>query len=399
MSQCVPGVLDRRSVAILSTGHCCIDLCQGAVPAMLPFFVTQRHLSYAAAGGLVLATTLASSIIQPIFGRFSDRFPAPWLMPAGLLIAATGVGLAGLAPNYWLIALSLALSGVGVAAFHPEAARTTNLTAGKNKATAMSLFSVGGSLGFALGPVCTTALLLGLGLNGTGVLLVPVALIALVFVAAFPRFAFLQRMSMQGERRSSLAQRNAWGAFSLLSGAVICRSIVFYGLNTFLPLYWVMVLGSSKTAGSLALVTVLLAGVVGTLLGGRMADRYGRRTMVLILLAMQAPAMLLFVTLGTSQMPLAFALLVLIGLSLSAPSSIMIVMGQEYVPGAIGTASGVTLGLAVSVGGIAAPVFGHVADLYGMHSALLGLACVPLVAVACILALPRPRRSPEKPFT
>lgn len=384
--------MDRRSVSVLAAGHLCIDICQGAVPALLPFLIAERHLSYAAAASLVLATSLASSVIQPVFGGLADRFAAPWFMPLGLLVAGLGLTGAGLAPDFWEIALAMVVSGIGVATFHPEAARWMNLVAGERRATAMSIFSLGGNLGFALGPLLTTALLLRFGLSGAGWLLVPLAVISLLLILSFPRLLAHHQRKVARRKVAGGAVVNNWRAFWLLTGAVTGRSIVFYGVNTFMTLYWLAVLHQSKATGSLALTILLLVGAVTTIISGRLADRYGRRIMVLIGFGALAPALLAFVLLAPLNMPLAFVLLLPIGIALFAPASVMVVMGQEYLPVNIGIASGVTLGLSVSVGGITAPFFGHLADLYGVQASLMGLIAVPLLALGVSLALPRDRR-------
>ncbi len=392
MNQTMKAAMDRPSVAILSTGHLCSDLCQGAVPALLPFLVVERHLSLTAAAGLVLATNLASSVIQPLFGRFADRFSAPWLMPAGLLVAGMGLAFAGFVSSYWLIALALAFSGIGIAAFHPEAARLMHTVAGRNRATGMSIFSMGGNMGFALGPLLTTALVLALGLRGAAFLLAPMVVISLVLIRSFQRFFMGRSEGEQPGTMNHVQLPDAWGPFARLTATIVCRSVIFYGLNTFLPLYWVIVLHQSQAAGGGALTLLLAAGIIGTLIGGRLADRYGRRTVVLSGLGALTPLMLLFVTLGTIHTTMGLVLLVPIGFALFAPFSVMVVMGQEYMPNHVGTASGVTLGLAVTVGGLIAPVLGRVADLYGIHMALVGLACVPLVATGLAFTLPRSGR-------
>lgn len=395
MDQALPYSLsdmDRRSVTVLSAGHLCIDICQGAVPAFLPFLITERHLSYAAAASLVLATSLASSVIQPIFGSLADRFAAPWLMPLGLLVAGLGLTGAGLAPDFWQIALAMVISGIGVATFHPEAARWMNLVAGQRRATAMSLFSLGGNLGFAVGPLLTTGLLLRFGLPGAGLILVPLTVISLVLILNFPRFLSYHKRRAARHKEEGNASVNDWRAFWLLTGAVTGRSIVFYGVNTFLALYWIAVLHQSKAASSLALTILLLVGALTTVVSGRLADRYGRRIIVLIGFCALAPALLAFVLLAPLNVFAAFGLLFPIAIALFAPASVMVVMGQEYLPANIGIASGVTLGLSVSVGGITAPFFGHLADLYGVQASLIGLAIVPLLALGVTLALPHDKK-------
>lgn len=391
MDLSLKNTMDRPSVAVLTAGHLCVDLCQGAVPAVLPFLVVERHLSYTAAAGLVLAANIASSVVQPLFGQFADRFSALWLMPAGLLVAGTGFALAGLAPNYWLIALALALSGIGVAAFHPEAARLMHAAAGRRRATGMSIFSIGGSLGFAIGPLLTTTMLIVLGLVGTSLLIVPEVALSVVLINQFPRFLPYRSGGEQRKRTERASQYDAWGPFARLTATISCRSIVFYGFSTFLPLYWIAVLHQSKATGGIVLTVMLIAGALGTLIGGRMADRYGRRIVVLVAMGVLVPLLLLFVALSATNIAIALVLLILIGMALFAPFSVMVVMGQEYLPSRVGIASGVTLGLAVTIGGITAPLLGRVADLYGIQAAFMGLAIVPLLAVGLALSLPRPK--------
>src|SRR5947209_6516855 len=219
--------MDRRSVSVLATGHLCIDLCQGAVPALLPFLIVERHLSYAAAASFILASSLASSIIQPIFGKMADRSAVPWLMPVGLLIAGGGLIGASQATNFWLIICSMICSGIGIALFHPEAARWINLVSGQRRATAMSIFSVGGNLGFAIGPLLTTSLLLAFGMWGVSLLLLPLAAISLVLLLTFPRLLSFYKRQASYNTLAVSAEKNAWGAFSILTAAIICRSIVF----------------------------------------------------------------------------------------------------------------------------------------------------------------------------
>lgn len=376
--------MKRRAIALLSAAHLFDDLNQGVIPALLPFFIAERGFTIAAAAGLVFASNIASSVLQPLFGLLADRRSTPWLVPCGLLLAGTGVALAGLAPTYALVLAAAAVTGIGVAAFHPEAARQIYVLSAERRATAMSFFAVGGNLGFAVGPALATPLQIALGLKGTILLVLPALAMSLVLVRAHLRASGAAPTPLE---RPSETPANRWAAFTRLSAPVVSRAIVFYGLNTFIPLYWIHVFGSSKAAGGFALTLMLSSGVAGTLAGGWLADRFGRRVVVFVPMLALCPLLLAFVS--TSSAAVALALLVPIGLALYAPFSVMTVMGQEYLPGRVGTASGLTIGLAVTLGGLAAPLLGRIADLHGVRSALWTLVAVPLVGALATLTLPR----------
>src|SRR5438045_659098 len=179
--------VDRRAMAALSAGHLFTDIAQGSIPALLPFLIARDHLSYAAASALVLAATVSSSVVQPLFGHVSDRLSLPWLMPLGPALGGLGVALAGIAPSYGLTFAAIVLSGLGVAAFHPEGSRFANYVSGTRRASGMSLFSVGGNVGFALGPVLITPLLLIFGLHGAVFVILPTWLMSAFLIYELPR--------------------------------------------------------------------------------------------------------------------------------------------------------------------------------------------------------------------
>jgi FSR family fosmidomycin resistance protein-like MFS transporter len=378
--------IDYKSIALLSAAHLSDDLNQGVVPAMLPFFIAANHLTYAAAAGLILAQTLASSVVQPLFGMLADRRPSPWLIPVGLSFAGIGVALAGLASSYWLIFAAIALSGLGISAFHPEAARRVRYLSGSRQATTMSLFTVGGMAGFAIGPLVITPILIDFGVRGALVLALPVLLMAVAVAYQLPRLAAAHAsISMGSSGRVLIDSAERWGDFTLLTAVVVLRSVIFIGLNTFIPLYWTRVLGGTKAGGGLALTTLLAAVTLGTLLGGRLADRYGRRIVVVASLAPLAP--LLFVFLSLHDLTAAGILLVPMGIALAAANSVVVVMAQEYLPNRVGLAAGVTLGLSMTIGGLMMPLFGSIADHYGLRTAIFLLSLVPAVGCAVSLAL------------
>lgn len=391
--------MQYRSISILSAGHLCVDIMQGALPAFIPFLVVSRHLNYTAAGGLIFAASAASSIVQPIFGHFADRLAKPWLMPAGLALAGISMSLVGLMPNYAAMVLIVALCGLGVAAFHPEGARLVTLVAGEKKATAMSYFSIGGNAGFAVGPALMVGAVLLCGLKGTLLLAIPslgMAGFLLVWQHGFhvtPAVAPNRVVAAVVEDK-----RDAWWPFAGLSVAVVVRSIFFYALFFFIPLYWVHILHQSEGAGGLALTLFITCGIVGTLIGGRLADRFGYLTVMRVGFVLLIPLLFLFVRL--THVPSALAFLIPFGMIYYAPFSAMVVLGQRYLPNRLGLASGVTLGLAVSIGGAMTPVMGKLADRYGIPTMLTWVGFVPILVLLMSLLLPAPasdRRSVVEP--
>ena len=377
---------------VLAAGHMCVDFCQGAVPALLPFMIRDRGYSYAAVAALVLASSIGSSLIQPLFGLRSDRTSAPWLMPVGVLVGGIGIGLAGIAPSYALTFAAVLVSGVGVAAFHPEGARYANHVSGARRATGMSYFSLGGNAGFALGPALVTPLVLLFGLPGTVFAALLPAAVAAWLLRELPRIrGFRPRLepSSHGDRSASA---NHWAPFSRLAGVASLRSIVYFGLQAFVPAWFVTRFAASEAEGNAALTAMLVAGALGTLVCGRLADRIGRRAVLAGSMGALVPLLALFVL--ADQGP-ATALLVPIGLFTIANFSVTIVMGQEYLPGRLGLASGITVGLAIGVGGLAAAGLGVVADSVGLEAVMWTLAALPPVAFLLALTLPRTARVAE----
>ena len=384
-----------RHVGILSVGHLATDINQGALPAMLPFFIAAYDLSYAAAAGFVFAANMASSIVQPLFGHAADRFSKPWLLSVGLMLAGMGLALSGIFQGYRWIMLLAIVSGIGIAAYHPKAARLVNFAAGTKKGTAMSLFGVGGTIGFAIGPILVTAALTQWGLKGTLVLMVPVTIMSLVMISQFSMFETLEA-SRNRERvvSGTGTSKENWGAFSRLTITVIARSILFYGLNTFIPIYWINGLNQSKAAGAMALTIFAGSGIFGNLLGGSLADRIGQKKVMLF--GFFGLTLFLPMLIWVNSVNIATLLLIPIGLMLYATYSPTIVLGQNYLPNRIGLSSGVTLGVAVAIGGGAAPIIGRIADIYGIWFALASIAFLPIFISTIALSLPDSKRIVSK---
>ena len=379
-------------MAALSAGHLATDFANGSLPALLPFLVERFSLNYVLAATLMLSSTLSSSVIQPLFGLWSDRRGAIWLLPAGVALAGVGIALAADAPSYWLVAALVVVSGVGVAAYHPEGSKFAAFVSGRRRASGMALFSIGGNIGYALGPIVATPVVIAFGLRGGLLLALPCLAVAAVLLALS---RYLGGFVPTAAAHAHGAGRDRWGPMSLLLGAVAFRSVTWFGLITFVPL-WEVSLGHSKSYGNHLLSLMLITGGLGTLVLGPLADRFGRRPILALSSAATAPLVLVFVVVG--GIPGAIAL-GLIGCFVMGTFGVTMVMGQEYLPRRVGMASGLVIGLSIGLGGIAAVVLGALADTVDLRSALYVCAAAPVLALVLTFLLPsgreRGRLEPE----
>ncbi|GKQ40486.1 MFS transporter [Streptomyces sp. A012304] len=367
----------------MSLGHACVDVYQGAVAALVPFFVAERAYSYAAASAIVLAASVLSSVAQPLFGVLTDRWAMPWLLPLSALVAGAGIACSGVGGSYALTLAAVAVSGIGVAAYHPEAARAARAVSG-GRDTGMGWFALGGNVGFAFAPPLVSAVVAGGGLRATPLLGVPAVAGALLCAAAV-RSASAARAG--GGPAARPQGRDDWASFLRLSGAVVCRSVVFVGLSAFVALYVRERVGGGAAAGTAALAVLYAGGAVGTLAGSRLARRYGRLTVVRrsYLVTVVAVAGVVWV-----PGPALYGCVALASAGLFVPFSLHVTLGQDCLPRRVGTASGVTLGLTVSVGGLAAPALGALADATSLRTGLLPLLVPPVVAWALLRGLREP---------
>src|SRR5213080_908981 len=373
--------IDRRAMALLSTSHLATDFANGALPALIPFLKDRFSLSYTLVGVLILASQASSSLIQPLFGLWSDRRGAMWLLPAGVGLGGVGIALAADAPRYWLVVLFVLVSGVGVAAFHPEGSKFAGFVSGRKRASGMAWFSIGGNLGYALGPLATTAVVAALGLRGGLLLAVPSVAVAAVMLAVTP---YLRRFAPEPGAAPTHQGQDDPRAMKLLLGVIALRSVAWFGLITFVPL-WEVSLGHSKAHGNHLLALMLFAGGVGTLALGPLADRFGSRTVLLASVLATGPLAPVFILVGGVPGTIALAL---VGTCVVGTFGVTMVMGQEYMPRHVGTASGLVIGLSVGLGGVAAVGLGRLADLSSLRSALFVAAAAPMLATPLAALLP-----------
>lgn len=410
---------------LLSFAHAITDINQGSVPALLPLLKETFRLSYAATGSILLVANLTSSVIQPLFGYLSDRSPSFWILPFGVLASAVGVTALGLAANLPLIYLAVALAGLGVASYHPGAARAAYFVSGARRATGTALFSVGGNIGFALGPLLTTLAVDHLGRPGITLTLLPGFLTALLLVVMLKSLAASSggqasrpgregKAAVQEDGRHSSSPPDSppdqdhalvsardggvfardgrresttnWWGLSLVVLLVAIRSWIQFGLITFVPFYYVNVLGGSHFVAGRLVFVFLASGALGTVLGGPLADRIGLRPVLYGSMAILFPlqALLLHSSGWWTAIYLALA-----GLAVVATFAMTLVMSQDYMPGYPGVASGLAIGFSIGMGGIGVTLLGALADRWGVPATLELMVFLPLLGLLVTFLLPK----------
>jgi MFS transporter, FSR family, fosmidomycin resistance protein len=377
--------LDRRAMATLSGGHFAVDFASGSVPALLPFFVLEFDLSYTATAALMLAVLLSSSVVQPLFGLWSDRRGAIWLLPAGVAVAGIATGLTSVAPTYGLVLVLAFVAGIGIAAYHPEGAKFAAYASGRRRASGMSLFNIGGNTGYALGPIVVTPLVLWLGLHGALLAMLPVLVAAAAILRALPS---LRRLVPGRGVATASSGADDIRAMTVLGAVIALRSVAWFGLLTFVPL-WVVANGGTEGEGNRELSLMLVSGAVGTLVLGPVADRIGLRRTLLGTQAALPVLVVVFVSAGGVVGTLA---LMLVGLCVVGTFGVTMVLSQLYLPRHLGMASGLSIGLAMGLGGVAAVVLGALADAIDLETALYVAAAAPAAGCVLCLFLPRPVR-------
>jgi FSR family fosmidomycin resistance protein-like MFS transporter len=375
----------RLPIALAVLGHTVVDGSQNVLPVVLPLLLDRFGLSYGQVGFAAALVSVSSSLIQPIFGWVSDRWPTGWFLPAG--VAWTGVLMAavGFVPSYPVLLAAVTLTGVGTAAFHPVASIAVARASGAQRGLGMSFFAAGGNLGFALGPVLGALLVTRFGLPGTAFLVIPGLLVS----------ALIHRQRAQLDtwhpKPEGPAQGSAgaipWGKLTTLCGLVTLRSWGYSGLIVFIPLL-LHTRGAGPQATGHALFVFLFMGALGGMLGGHLSDRLGRQVVI-------TTSLLIFPFLMTGYLLasgwLQWILLAVAGMTLMASFSVTVVFAQELLPDNLGLASGLSLGLAFGAGGVGVALSGLLADALGLATSLWILVALPGIAGLLALTLVQPR--------
>ncbi len=378
---------DRRYSYLMMIAHLCDDLNQGALVAVIPFLVLHNGYSYAEVTALLLASNAASAIIQPLFGWLGDKKPRPWLMAAGIFLAGIGMAGVGVLPNYPLIMASAMLSGIGVAMFHPEGGRLGNLTAGEQKGKGMSIFAVGGKLGFTFGPLVATAAITLWGLPGTLIFIIPSTLCAAILLSQNKALLSYSNPDKQSSD-DSLYQDN-WVGFGFVMGAISCRSIMYYAFLSFIPLFLVYNLGQEEAFASSVISLFALVCAVGTIASGWAGQLLGAKKLIIVSYACVAIEVVIFAFNGSLIVALILIALLALTCDISYPSAVA--MGQSFVPHHLGMASGLSFGVMVCIGGLMTPVFGLIGDYFGLQVVMLCVTAIALLGIIITLFIPKNR--------
>lgn len=385
----------RTSIMLLgvSFAHLLNDAMQAAVPAGFPIFQQSMHLSFAQVGWVAFTLNITASILQPLIGRYTDRKPLPMLLPTGMLFTLIGmVGLA-LASQFSMLLLSVALIGVGSSILHPESSRVAHLAAGKSKGLAQSIFQVGGNTGQALAPLLIAFFIVPRGQGGF-LWFTALAVIGIMVQWYISKWYGQQMLSREQKARPASAGERRFGTgyiafvFTVLIVLLFSKFVYLASMTGYYAFYAMERFHLPLEQAQICMFVLQFAGMVGTLLGGPLADRFGRKTVIWFSIFGTAPFSLLLPYASPAG---AIALCFLIGLILMSGFSVIIVYAQEMMPGNVGTVAGLFFGLSFGLGGIGSVVLGWVADVVSISTMMHVCAWLPLLGVIAFL-LPKDKR-------
>lgn len=377
-------VSGKRELYSLGTSHFINDLMtSGLVPALLPLYKHAFDLSYTEAGAILLVSNITSSVMQPLFGQFTDRKPQTWFLPLGIFLTGAGLAATGFMPSYPLVLIMIAISGLGSGIFHPEASRGAHFAAGGAKGTAQAIFQVGGNFGQAAGPLMMPLFLLATGVKGVGWFALIGLAGALVIMNIMPWYKRKLEESRNGSKKKIPGKRSIPGLVGLTS-VVILRSWTQIGMAAFLPFFYLNQNIPLKF-GDLYTFLFLAAGAVGTFLGGKFSDTISHKWLLFASMFLTIPfAWILPHVNGV----VSIIVLLLFGFFVLSSFAVTVVYGQMMLPNNIGLASGLMIGLGVGAGGIGSTIMGWISDNFGVDVVFDLFVILPVAASIITLFLP-----------
>lgn len=380
----------------VSAVHMLNDSMQVVVSALFPIFQSSLQLSYAQIGWIAFTLNMTSSVMQPIVGSWSDRRPMPWLLIIGMMCSMIGIAGLAFAPNFWIVICCVIGIGLGSAVFHPEGSRVVYLAAGNKRGLAQSIYQVGGNFGSSLAPLMTIFIFVPLGQRGAiwGTLLAATAIGILLYVVPWYSRQLAQHGNVPKKKaaqvsidKPSIPSKVVYIGIGILLTIVFARSWYSAAIGNYYQFFAREAYNLTIQQAQIPLYLFMIFGVVGTFFGGMLADRIGRRTMMISSLVGSIPLALLL-----PHLPLAwiYPVIALLGLILQSGFSVSVVYAQEIMPGKVGTASGLVTGFAFGMGAVGSVVLGSVADVKSMEFVMIATSLLPLIGLLSFV-LPKDR--------
>ncbi|MCC3358658.1 MFS transporter [Bacillus sp. REN16] len=373
---------------IIGFCHMLNDSIQAIIPAMFPILERSMGLSFTQLGLISFALQIVASVAQPVVGWYTDKKPMPYALPIGLTSTFFGVIGLALAPNFSTIILSVLFIGVGSAVFHPEGSRVAYMAAGDRRGLAQSIYQVGGNSGQALAPVITALILVPLGQFGAiwFSLVAALAVGLLVYIAGwYARTLKTIEIQKKVKKAISTVPRNTKAiklALVVLVLFVFARTWYMSSITNFYSFYVIEKYGYTISQAQIYIFLFLATGALGTFFGGPLADKFGKRNVIIASLLGTAPLALILPYVGPH---VAIVLVTVIGFILLSSFSVSVVYAQELMPGKIGMVSGLIVGLAFGMGAIGGVAIGSIIDAIGLTPTIIMMAFLPLLGFMAFL--------------
>ena len=371
-----------RILGAISFSHLLNDMIQSLIVAIYPILKSGFNLSFAQVGLITLTYQLTASLLQPAVGMFTDKKPMPYSLPVGMGFTLCGLLLLATAPNFAVLLVAAALVGTGSSVFHPESSRVARMASGGRHGLAQSLFQVGGNAGASLGPLLAAWIIVphGRGSVAWFSLAALLAMVVLMQVSRWYRDHHAERGKPKARQVSMVSLTRSQIGASLFILGVLIFSKYFYlaSISSYYTFYLIHKFGVSVPNAQTHLFVFLFAVAAGSLIGGPVGDRIGRKWVIWASILGVAPFTLL---LPHVDLFWTGVLTVIIGLILSSAFSAILVYAQELIPGRVGMISGLFFGLAFGMGGIGAAVLGQIADARGIEYVYGLCAYLPLIGI------------------
>jgi FSR family fosmidomycin resistance protein-like MFS transporter len=379
-------------IGAISASHLINDMMQSLILAIYPILKGEFSLSFGQIGLITLIYQLTASLLQPLIGLYTDRRPTPYSLPIGMGFTLSGLLLLAYAPSFGVVLMAAALVGTGSSIFHPESSRVARMASGGQHGLAQSLFQVGGNTGSALGPLLAAAVIVPFGQRSVAwfglAAVVGIALLVQVSRWYASHHAAHAARAAQRAAAPTLPRGKVMGAIAVLLVLIFSKYFYIASISSFYTFYLIDKFGLSVASAQFHLFVFLLAAALGTLVGGPVGDRIGRKPVIWVSILGVAPFAML---LPHADLFWTTTLTIVIGLILSSAFSAILVYAQELIPGKVGMVSGLFFGFAFGMGGLGAAVLGLLADHTSIDFVYRVCAFLPLLGIVAVL-LPSVRR-------